>query len=252
MTPGDALLLVLLGTGAGALIGCVGIGGVVIVPALVHGFGLPVPTSIAAALLAFLVSGVAGTAAYGRSGSIRWRPALWVCAGALPLALLGALAVHASPAALIEAVIALLAAASGVHALQRRTDPPHAAPLPSRPRLVAAGAVTGFLSALTGTGGPLVLIPLLVVMQVPTLTAIGLGQAVQLPIAGIASLGNALVGVMPLRLGLFLGAGLAVGTWLGARAAHALPLGLLRRLVAVLLVVVGAALLARLLAMSLG
>lgn len=247
MTPDNFLLLALLGTAAGALIGCVGIGGVVLVPALAYGFGVPLPTAVAAALLAFLISGVVGTLTFARRGSIRWHIAWWIFAGAMPAAFLGALAVHRVPVWIIEASIGLLAAASGAHALLARRPASAAVPPPvRRPQLVATGAITGFASALTGTGGPLVLIPLLVAMKVPTLAAIGLGQAVQLPVAGFATAGSVIADAFPLALGVPIGAGIAVGTFAGAQAAHALPIAWLRRVVSALLVVVGAGLLARL------
>jgi uncharacterized membrane protein YfcA len=53
-------------------------------------------------------------------------------------------------------------------------------------------------------------------------------------------------GPVVVPLGLALATGIAVGTWGGAKAAHALPTATLRRLVAVLLVVVGGSMLLRL------
>jgi uncharacterized membrane protein YfcA len=47
---------------------------------------------------------------------------------------------------------------------------------------------------------------------------------------------------------LTLAAGIALGTWLGAKAAHALPTDMLRRMVAALLVLVGGAMLLKLVA----
>jgi uncharacterized membrane protein YfcA len=101
------------------------------------------------------------------------------------------------------------------------------------------------LSALTGTGGPVVLVPILISLDVPVLASIGLAQAIQLPIAAAATLGNWLSGVLDLKLALLLAAGIAIGTWLGAEAAHALPTGVLRKAVAVLLVLVGGLMLLR-------
>src|SRR5688500_15246361 len=64
---------VALGAVAGLLVGCVGIGGVIVVPALVYLAGYSLPTAIAAAMCAFIVSGLVGTYAYAKAGSIRWR-----------------------------------------------------------------------------------------------------------------------------------------------------------------------------------
>jgi uncharacterized membrane protein YfcA len=100
--------------------------------------------------------------------------------------------------------------------------------------------VTGFGSALSGTGGPLILVPILIWLDVPVLTAIGLSQAIQLPIALLATAGNFFSGNLDATLGVLLAAGLAIGTFVGAKIAHAVPRAALRRAVAMVLVVVGA------------
>ncbi len=245
--PSELWLLSLLGICAGALIGCVGIGGVIIVPALVYLLDAPVHTAIAAAMFAFLLSGVVGTAVFSRARSIRWDMTAWMWAGAMPAAFGGALLASVTAAALIEAAVGLLAACSGLHALiGSRAAAPARDTAPSNHVLCAAGAFTGFSSALTGTGGPLVLIPILVWLELPVLAAIGLAQAIQLPIAILATAGNAMVGTLDLAVGATIGLGIVVGTWAGARLAHVLPRATLRRIVALLLVAVGTSILVRL------
>jgi len=235
-----------LGAGAGLLIGAVGIGGVILVPALVYLAGQSLPAAIAAAMCAFVVSGLVGSYAYARAGSIRWRMTAWTWLGALPCAFAGALLVNVAPARLLELAIALLTLATGLHVLLRRSTRSTAERTPGAPTLAGVGGVTGFVSALTGTGGPLVLVPILVALEVPILASIGLAQAIQLPIAAAATGGYWLSGLLDVRLGLTLAAGIALGTWFGAKAAHALPTETLRKGVAVLLVGVGGAMLVNL------
>jgi uncharacterized membrane protein YfcA len=239
------LLLAALGAGAGVLIGCVGIGGVIVVPALVYFAGLSPQTAIAAALCAFIASGIVGAYAYAKAGSIRWRAAMMTSLGALPSAFAGAWLASALEPVWLELGIGLLTMTSGVHALAvgRRHHPAGGAKSLSGPSLAGIGAATGLLSALTGTGGPLVLVPILVWLEVPLLAAIGLGQAVQLPIAAAATAGNLLAGTLEARHAVALACGIVIGTWIGAKAAHALPTATLRSIVAALLVVVGAAIL---------
>ena len=87
MDPLTALSYAALGAAAGLAIGCVGIGGVIIVPALIYVAGVSPQAAIAAALGAFVVSGVVGVYAYSRAGSIRWRDAAPTWIGAVPGAL---------------------------------------------------------------------------------------------------------------------------------------------------------------------
>ena len=236
--------IVVLGLLAGILIGCIGIGGVVLVPALHYLGGIAIHTAIGAAMMAYLVSGIVGTIVFGNKQSIKWDMAPWLWAGAMPGALLGALASSVAPAAILELAIGALTAVSGIHALtQGSTGEPRnriaAGPSLTNPALAIVGAITGFGSSLTGTGGPLVLIPILMWLNVPVLTAIGLSQAIQLPIAVTATAGNAAAGLLDVQLGAVLGLGLAFGSWSGAHLAHALPRAILFRIVAGVLVAVG-------------
>jgi hypothetical protein len=114
---------------------------------------------------------------------------------------------------------------------------------PSSPLLAAIGSVTGFSSALTGTGGPLVLVPILVGLELPVHAAVGIAQAIQLPIAVFATAGHAASGVLDPALGALLGLGIGLGTFVGARIAHALPGASLRTAVSAALVLVGGAML---------
>lgn len=242
MTALAAILLGMLGLLAGLLIGAVGIGGVILVPALVYFGGIPIHVAIAAAMMSYVLTGLIGTLVYARKNSIRWGMAGWLCAGAMPAALAGALAAGRASSLLLEILIGVLTAASGARALPAsRAGDGTRSDAVSGPALGLIGAVTGFGSALSGTGGPLILVPILIWLELPVLTAIALSQAIQLPIALLATAGNVLSGNLDLALGALLAVGLAVGTFVGARIAHAVPRAALRRAVAVVLVVVGAA-----------
>ncbi|MGC8476875.1 MAG: sulfite exporter TauE/SafE family protein [Acetobacteraceae bacterium] len=237
--------IALLALVSGTLIGCVGIGGVVLVPALTF-TGMSVHVALAAAMASFVFSGAVGVALYWRSGSIEWGSAAWLGGGAIPGALAGAvLAAHLDGKVLLP-LIAIVVIATGIRALRRQKWTAEANHTRLRRRsLVAVGAGVGTLSAMIGTGGPLLLVPLLLWLRMPVRAAVGLGQAIQIPIALMATMGNLLAGQLDPRLGLLLGAGVAIGTALGARIAHAAPLQWVTRLVAVVLLAVGVLVLAR-------
>ena len=234
----------IVGLAAGLSIGCIGVGGIIVVPALVA-VGVPIHVAIAAAMAGFIVTGAVGTTVFARRGTLDARAALPTLVAAMPASILGAVAAQAAPGLLLELAIGALTALSGANILWRargRSAAPHA---PSRATGVAVGAVAGFLSALTGTGGPAILLPMLLWLDVPVLAAVGLGQAIQLPVAVLATLGNIVGGTVRWALALPLGLGLAVGAWGGARLAHALDQALLRRLVALVLLGVGLLMLGR-------
>ena len=223
----------------GVLIGGVGIGGVLLVPMLTYLLGLDVHTAIAAAMFSYLFSGLVGAVLYARQKSIQWKAALWLFVGAAQGAFLGAYVSFAIPARGLELFIAVLIVLAGANALRTSGDARFRERPLSPGALIAIGAVTGVGSALSGTGGPLVLVPLLVFLRLPALTAVGLSQVIQVPIAASATLGNYLYGTVDAVIGIAIAGGLMLGVAGGARLAHFVSQAILQRVVAGVLVAVG-------------
>lgn len=234
-----SIALIIICLIVGFLIGAVGIGGVLLVPALTLLTGISVHEAIPACMLSFLATGVVGAVVFARHGSIQWRMALWVCLGAVPAAYLGAVALLSIPATAVKLLIACLMVFAGVDALLRANDSAKKQRQISPLALVGIGLITGFGSAITGTGGPLILVPLAIYFGLPVLTAVGLSQAIQIPIATFASLGNWLQDNLNLTLGLTIAAAMVVGTMAGAMVVHRVPAGSIKTMVAGLLIVAG-------------
>jgi uncharacterized protein len=166
--------------------------------------------------------------------------AAWLCAGATPTAFAGAWAVSVVNPRVLEAGLGLLTFLSGINALRTRHSINELGCHPeTNTMLLGIGAVTGFLSSVSGTGGPVVLVPILIAMKLPVLTAVGLSQTIQLPVAIAATFGNVIYGELDYALGGILAATLTVGSWFGAKLAHTLPLAALRQIVSVALVGIG-------------
>ena len=195
---------------------------------------------MAAAMMGYLLTGLVGTVVYAGKKSINWSMAGWLCAGAMPAAVAGAWLSNNIPGTVLEFVIGLLTVTSGVQALKGKADDPQRSGELKPSSLVPIGVLTGVLSAITGTGGPLVLVPLMLWLKTPVLTAIGLSQAVQLPIAALATAGNFAFGTPDVTLGAILAVALAIGSYAGAQLAHKIPQAGLKKLVASVLIAVGA------------
>jgi uncharacterized membrane protein YfcA len=162
-----------------------------------------------------------------------------LCIGGTPAAFAGAWAVSIVDGRLLAGCLGLLTLLSGLNSLRRRVHAqPDRATLPHG-MLFLIGAAAGFLSSLTGTGGPLLLVPILLSMRLGVLTSVGLSQIFQLPVAIAATAGNIVYGKLDLTLGLVLAASLSGGSWFGAKLAHAVPRATLRGIVASALVLVG-------------
>ena len=107
------------------------------------------------------------------------------------------------------------------------------------PTLLAVGALVGFGSALTGTGGAVLLVPILLLLGAPVLASVGAAQAVALPVVVFSTAGYVLYGSVDFVLGTAVGLVAAVGVVVGARIAHAAPAAVLLRVVATALVCAG-------------
>jgi uncharacterized membrane protein YfcA len=222
----------------GMLIGCVGIGGVLLTPALVYVGGLGFHLAAATSMWAFLFAGAAGTSIYFGRGSIDWRMAVWLGAGVVPTAFAGAWANTVLPEGALMAILAALMVASGADALLRGPAVGRARRF-GAPALLAVGALVGFGSALTGTGGAVLLVPILLLLRTPVLASVGAAQAVSLPIVAFSTAGYVLYGSVDFVLGTAVGMVAAAGVVIGARIAHAAPAAALRRVVATALLCAG-------------
>jgi len=234
------LFLTLIALLAGILIGTIGIGGVILVPLLSFVFNIDLHTAMSASSVSFLFPAIVGTLTYAKKGSILWEAVLWLSVGIIPAALVGARVNTDLDTDVLVLIVAGLIAFSGINVFINRQNESGTIPEFRRVLLIFIGALVGFGSSLTGTGGPVLLIPILITLQYPALKTIGISQAVQLPIAVFAVIGFWLYGQIDLGLGLHLGIAQAAGVFIGAQIAHRLPVYQLRRLVAIALIGVSA------------
>jgi uncharacterized membrane protein YfcA len=240
-------LAVVLGGLVGFLIGCVGIGGVLLVPVLTYLGDVEIHLAISAAMVSYIFSGGMGAIVFARRGSLRRAPALWLCLGATPAAFLGAATVWSSPGALLEFVVAAVTLVSAWQSFRRpAAEHGEDGALPGPFALLAIGAVTGYGSALTGTGGPVILLSILMWTAAPILASVGLSLIIQVPIGMLATAGNLAFGAVDPWIAGAISAGSVGGALLGARLAHAAPRALMRRAVAAMLAGTGMMILGRL------
>ncbi|HZP91842.1 MAG TPA: sulfite exporter TauE/SafE family protein [Burkholderiales bacterium] len=230
------LILAASSFAVGVFIGSAGVGGVLLIPALIAFAGLPVHAATASALFSFLFTGVAGAWLFRRRGSIDWAVSLPVCAGAFLLSATGALAASATRPAALQFAVAAIVLAAGLYVLlpvsrARATAPPAAR---SRAALFGLGAAAGFGAGFSGAGGPLFSVPLMVACGYEPLLAVGTGQVVQIAAALSGSVGNQLHGAIDYPTAVLVTVFELPGVALGTRLAHAVPAVWLRRTVGVL------------------
>ena len=226
------MLLVLL---AGWFGGACGIGGVLMVPALAAIENVAPHKAIAATSVAFTLLGALALLRF-RQEQRQMAGGSVLMLAAAPGAALGGLLVHRIPANQLMTGLAVLLIASGVHGFMRPQGTQ--APAPAARTLVYIGFMVGLGSALTGTGGAVLLAPVLLALRQPLQPTIATSIAIQLPIGGSAAVGHLVAGaiepLLALQLSLLLVTGAAAGRWCADRVAvHVLQHAVMSLMIAV-------------------
>ncbi len=231
----------------GVLIGTCGIGGILIIPFLVYIANIDIHTVIPACMAGFVINAAFANYAYAKRGSIRWDKAVFLAIGAAPGAYLGSITVLALSSLVLEVIMAILVIGSGLRALAKSSHENSSAGLERIPNfvLILVGLGVGYGSSLSGTGGPLLLIPTLLLLNFPIMAAVGLSMAIQIPIAPFATLGHVLHGSVHWILATPVAIGLSVGVLIGAGIAHKISTISMQRTVAIALLVCGAMIVVR-------
>lgn len=243
------LLLLLVSLAVGISIGAVGIGGILLIPALAALGHLGVHEAMATALFTFFFTGVVGAWLFQKRGSVEWRLTIPVCIGALLLGFAGAWANSRLDAVSLTVILAAIIVAAGVNALR-----PHSAqrqpalqghPAAQQALLAGIGGFVGFGSGLTGVGGPAICVPVMVLFGFAPLPTIGVSQVVQIVASLSGSAANFHYGTIDFALALPVTLAQLVGVPIGVHIVHAINPKPLRRAIAILCIGVGAWLVAR-------
>jgi uncharacterized membrane protein YfcA len=246
--------LLLLGAGAGFLAGLLGVGGgMVLVPFItllltLKGFpsDLIVKVAIATSLATICFTSLSSVRAHHARGAVRWDIVRRLAPGIVLGSLLGAQVAKALPSSLLAGLFALFVGFSATQML-RGGKPTPARQLPPAPGLFGVGGVIGAVSALVGAGGAFMSVPFMTWCNVPIHNAVATSAALGFPIALASTVGYVISGwslpdALPGSLGyLYLPALLCIAAAsvstapLGARVAHSLDVGQLRRVFALML-----------------
>lgn len=246
------------GAVAGLLAGLLGIGGgMVIVPALVFllpAFGVApsvlTQVAVGTSLACISVISINSTRAHHARDAVDWPVFVRLVPGLIAGALIGATLAHAIPSLALQRLIgvaALLVAAR----MAFGGNPAPNREVPGTVGLSATGGAIGTLSSLLGIGGGSLTVPFLAWCNVPMVRAVATSAACGMPIAWAGVIGflltgwdepgrgAAAVGYVHITAVVGVVAGSLLLTPVGARLAHRVPAAALKRVFAVLLLIVG-------------
>jgi uncharacterized protein len=239
-------LLAFIALLAGTLIGAVGIGGVLLIPALINIVGLDVHQASATALITFSFTGALGTYLFYKQGTISWRMSIPVCLGALVASYLGAELNIRTPDQLLIIVIGLIVVGAGFWALRtsKRIETQASEKKSSTVQnnftlLFCLGLIAGFGSGLSGAGGPLFLVPLMLAFNFNYLALVGVAQVLQVVASSAGSIANIINGQIVFTIVAFMVPFELIGIFIGVTIAHKAEVGILKKLAAWLCILVG-------------
>ena len=252
--------LLLLGCCTGFLAGLLGLGGgMLMVPFVTlildrRGVApaLAVKMAIATSMATILLTSIASVRSHHRAGAVRWPIVRALAPGIVG----GGLAAGAGAFTLLKGAALALAFAgfvafSATQMLINRKPQP-SRQIPGALGTAVAGGTIGFLSGLVGAGGAFVSVPFMVWCNVPIRNAVATSAALGFPIALASTVGYVISGwqlpqAVPGSLGylvlpvvLVIACASVLTAPLGARLAHRIDTGRLRRVMALMLYLLAA------------
>lgn len=219
----------------GLLVGTTSVGGVILIPALVAWGGVDVHRAAATTLASFLPIGGLAAWLFWKKGSLNLNLVWPLALGALPCGYLGATLAARIPAQPLTLAIGILIVVASIAILR---PPKSLAEAGARSRgrevalLMGIGAMAGVGSGLSGAGGPIFSVPLMLLAGYQPLVVIGAAMAFAIVAAISGSAANLQAGAIDFPLfGLLVACQLG-GIVAGAKIAHALPVATLRKVAA--------------------
>jgi uncharacterized membrane protein YfcA len=223
-------LLFLLSWLAATVSGAAGFGGaLLLLPILTTTLGVKTAVPV---LTIMQLLGNLSRVWFGRA-QIAWKPVGSFLLGAIPLSILGSVLFTGLPTAIITKGIGLLLLVIVALRTFGRT-----AFVTNDWGLLAGGALTGFLSGVAGSAGPLGA-AFFLGLDLPSVAYVA-SEAVTASTMHIIKIAvyqrYALIGLIELQYGLFLGSAMILGSWTGKQIIERLPKATFRRFVEILLV----------------
>jgi len=247
-----------VGAVVGVLAGLLGVGGgLVIVPILVFAFGLQgvspeitMHLALGTSLASIMFTSISSFMAHHKRGAVHWTTVKRIVIGIFTGTFLGSCFASILSTEVLKIFFVVFLYFVAIQILTNK-KPKASRELPGLPGMFAAGNVIGFVSSLVGIGGGTLSVPFMVWCNVVVHHAIGTSAAIGLPIAiagtigyvfngwGVPNLPEYSIGYVytPALLGI---ASISVLTApLGVKLAYSLPVDKLKKIFAVLLMVVG-------------
>ncbi len=239
----DSFALYCIALIIGFLCGCTSIGGLLLIPAIVAFTDLSLYSAMATTLFSFIFTSVIGTVMHARNKTVDWRCAIVLGLGALLFAAFGAVAKQYLSTMFLSVMLGGLIILAGMNTLcpisALRWN------LMESPRrqqdviLFFIGGFVGFIAGMTGAGGPVLSVPIMIALGYAPIVAVAVAQPFQLFAALSAAVGNIALGVIDYDVAWKISVIQVIGTAIGVRVAYCLNIAKMRIIVAAICILSG-------------
>ena len=219
----------------GIAIGVTGIGGILAIPALMLLTDVTPRMAMGTVLASLFLTSIIGTLNFRAMNALDekvWKP---LCISGFPAAFAGVWLNSLLPSSLLLFLLGTITIIAGLGALHtwRTLFRFNIETSPQRPELTAAtGALAGLMAGLTGAGGPVLSIPILITLGLPPFPAVASGMPFQLATSAAGSAANLLHGNINCPLLIPVSVALALGVVIGNRLAPHVPSAILKKTIA--------------------
>ncbi len=231
----------------GALVGLCGVAGFLLPMFYTTVLEMRVSEGLALSFTAFILSGILGSWNYQKAGNLDVGFGLRLSAGSLAGAILGVYLNQIIPEEQVKILLYLVVLLSGISILCRKERASacsyETSTAPIKERLFLAlllGFSTGAVCSLSGAGGPVLVMPLLVLLGIPVHTAVGIALFnsifIGIPAAAGYLMQCDLLGILPVLAVAFLSHG--IGVFYGSSCAARINQGLLKKAVAIFSIII--------------
>lgn len=229
-------MMIVVGFIVGFLVGCTGMGGIILIPALVYLAGLGSHVAMGTTLFTFIFTTSLCSWLYIRLGHVDWKATIPICIGGFLFTYVGADVKAFTAAPYLNLILALLILLAGALVFcpvkGRRFSFMEEGRRSRFWVLFAVGSGVGFVAGLTGAGGPVLSVPIMIALGFPPLIAIGAGQVYSVPVALSGTVANFLHGAIDYKVGALMIVIQILGILLGVYMANRMDTMKLRKMVA--------------------
>jgi len=222
------------------------VGGILLIPTLQYCLDMDIHLAAGTALCSFFFTAIFGTYLHWRCGNLHRKLVVPLTLGGIVFGCVGALASNMIGSGTLTAILAWIIIFAGVAAVR---------PMPSMIKssshadrkllLFSIGAFVGFMAGLTGVGGPVLSVPIMIALVFDPRITVAAAIPLQLACCFSGSLGNVFLGQIDWPLTMLTVVIQIVGFWLGQRATRKMDTQWLKKCVALLCIGTGGIMLMR-------